>query len=182
MVDFVRADRETLESMLRSPMIGDAAKERILARLAEITYTPEEKGAAHDPGLIAPPAAAGELIEKPAPAAGGKRRGIPNRTEQRFAREVLDPMVARGEILSYEFEPVTFHLLDVARYTPDYLGRLPGGGLRAFEVKRQQVWEKDKIRWKAHSKARPWIWWTMVKREGQGWKVIHDRKPEQERS
>lgn len=155
-MDYTQADRSTLERMLSSGHFGAVAAERIRKRIEELD------------------AAASFVVAKPATKTG-KLRGEPNQTERRFAIDVLDPMLGQGEILRYEYEAITFHIHGVAKYTPDYVTWLPEGGLWVFEVKGAHIHEKDRIRWKAHSKARPWIRWTMVQWQDQQWKTLYDR-------
>lgn len=158
-MDFARADRTTLERILQDPQFGEALKDRARARLATLT-SPE----------------AGTPASKP--VRPGKRRGEPNQTETRFLTDILEAMVAAGEVVRVEFEPVTFHIHGVGRYTPDWVGWLPDGGLWCWEVKGAHIREQDRVRWKAHSTERPWIRWTMVQWKDGRWKTLYDRQPE----
>lgn len=50
------------------------------------------------------------------------RQGTPmNRSEARYAREVLEVRRLAGEILHWEFEPVKLRLAKATFYTPDFL-------------------------------------------------------------
>lgn len=104
-----------------------------------------------------------------------KRRGVPNQTELRYAREVLEPMLRAGDILRYEFEAVTWHLPNVGTYTPDYLIVLPDNSLCCAEVKGGHVRPQSLVRWKAHSAARPWIRWVLTQYVNREWTVLHLR-------
>ena len=158
-MDFAAADRPTLERILSDPRFGEALKDRARARLAALEGS-------------TPPAATAE------PKRQGKLRGVPNKTELRFLADVLEPMVARGELVRVEYESITFHVHQVAKYTPDWIGWLPGERIRCFEVKGPHIREQDKVRWKAHSAARPWIWWQMWQWKDSRWKALYDRRPE----
>jgi hypothetical protein len=157
LMDFATADQPTLERMLRDPRFGEPVRDRIRARLAMLEDAP---------AATAPTKGAGKL------------RGVPNKTELRFLGDVLEPMVAAGELVRVEYEAITFHVHGVARYTPDFVGWLPDGRIHCFEVKGAHVREQDRVRWKAHSRARPWVWWSLHQwREGK-WKTLYDRHPE----
>lgn len=73
----------------------------------------------------------------PARATGRTRHvaGTPNKTEARYITEVLQPAVARGEIVKWWFERFTMKLADDTRYTPDFLCQLASGELVLHEVK-----------------------------------------------
>lgn len=104
-----------------------------------------------------------------------KRRGVPNKTELRFATEILDPLIRMGEIVRYQFEAVTWHLPDVGIFTPDYFIVLPDNTLWFAEVKGAHVRPQALVRWKAHSAARPWITWTVHQYAQRQWTTLHRR-------
>lgn len=58
----------------------------------------------------------------PMKSPAGPRRvaGVPNKLEARFAREVILPAIARGEITWHGFEKITLRLAKATRYTPDW--------------------------------------------------------------
>lgn len=74
-----------------------------------------------------------------ATATSGMRRrrvaGDMNKTEARYAREVLDLLVERGDVLKYWFEEWTFKLGPDLRYTPDFVVLFADGSLEVREVK-----------------------------------------------
>lgn len=99
----------------------------------------------------------------------GKRRGVPNATEARFAREVLDPLVVSGYIVRYECEGMTLRIPNVGACTPDFVGWRPDGVPVLFEVKGHTVHEASVLRMKAHAAARPWLRFVVHKRRDGGW-------------
>ena len=110
--------------------------------------------------------------------AQGKRRGVPNKTEARFASEILDPMVARGELVRYEFEGLTFHVHAAhSRCTPDYVGYDVNDRPVPFEVKAYTIHEASVLRMKVHAAARPWLRWRIYARRDGAWKVTFDSAP-----
>ena len=162
-MDFSTADPDTLRRMLNSRCFGAAAEERIRARLDELVDQVESHAGQEDISREIPP---------PQPTA---RRGRRNQTEERFARDILDPLVASGELVRYEFEAITFHVHDVAKYTPDYIGWTPDERIRAYEVKGAHIRQKDLIRWKAHSRERRWISWSIWQWKDRRWTLVHNR-------
>jgi len=103
------------------------------------------------------------------------RRGVPNQTEMRFAREVLDPMVARGELARYDYEGLTFFVYDSgSRCTPDWIGWTPDGTPVPFEVKAWKVHEATVLRMKLHAAARPWLRWRIYSRRDGAWRLHFD--------
>lgn len=99
----------------------------------------------------------------------GKRRGVPNATEVRFAREVLDPLVLSGYLVRYECEGMTLRIPNVGACTPDYVGWTPDGVPVLFEVKGCAVHEATVLRMKAHAAARPWLRFLIYKRKDRRW-------------
>lgn len=61
--------------------------------------------------------------------------GEMNRTEARYAAEILDPLVKSGQVLKYWFEEWTFKLGPDLRYTPDFVVLFADGALGVREVK-----------------------------------------------
>jgi len=107
--------------------------------------------------------------------APGKRRGVPNKTEARFARDILDPMVARGDLVRYEYEGLTFHVHAAhSRCTPDYVGYDANDRPVPFEVKGFKVHEASVLRMKVHAAARPWLRWRIYARRDGAWRVTFD--------
>lgn len=66
--------------------------------------------------------------------------GKMNKTEAKYAREVLEPMLRTGEIVSYKFEAHKFRLADKTFYTPDFEVVYPDR-IEYHEVK--GYWEDD---------------------------------------
>lgn len=151
MTDLATADPETLRAALRSPILGEAAKERIRAQLATV-----------------------ESLSTTEPPAPTRRRGIPNQTELRYADEILEPMRSSGEILRYEFEGLTLFIPDLGRYTPDYVLWLPSGGIAVDEVKGGHLWPDKVMKFKASAKERPWVPHRMTQWKDGRWTVLHN--------
>ena len=105
----------------------------------------------------------------------GKRRTEPNKTEAEFAREILDPMVACGELDSYECEGMTLRLPHVGAVTPDYVG-WKDGVPQLFEVKGRVVHEATVLRMKVHAEARPWLRWRIYARVDGAWRLRFDNR------
>lgn len=103
----------------------------------------------------------------------GKRRGEPTKLEAKFAREVLDPMVAVGALDRYECEGMTLRLPNVGAVTPDFVGWLDGKP-SLFEVKGTRLHEATVLRMKLHAAARPWLRWRIYARRDGAWRVHFD--------
>jgi hypothetical protein len=163
-MDFNALDANTLRLLLTNPLMGETARERIRARLERL-------------GRLEPVAIA--TVQKPK----APRRGEKNRTESRYERDVLAPMLSAGQCLRYEYEPLTFHVHEVrASYTPDFVVTLHDGSLWCIEVKRQEIHAASVVRLKAHAAARPWIRWTLVRWKDRRWDTLHDLNTETARS
>lgn len=107
-------------------------------------------------------------------AKAGKRRGVPNRTEQRFADEVLTALVASGEIDWWEYETLTLRIPGVGAITPDFTGWRNNELRLLFEVKGAVVHEASVLRMKAHAAHRPWWRWQIWKRADNWWALHFD--------
>lgn len=95
----------------------------------------------------------GQAAEEPK-----RRRGVPNKTEQRFRREVLEPRYG-GKGNHIAFEPLTFHLPGGIRYTPDFLLRKHCGLMRFYECKgswKSKNARDSKTRLKVTAGLYPW--------------------------
>lgn len=96
--------------------------------------------------------------------------GVMNKLEQSRADE-LDAMRARGEIIAYWFEAVTFKLADDTRYTPDFLVLYPDGSLVVEETKGH--WQDDaKVKIKVAASMFPFPFVALrrlPKKDGGGW-------------
>ncbi len=63
-----------------------------------------------------------------------RKAGQMNLTEQAYS-QVLEQRRASGEVLAWEYEPLTFRLALSCRYTPDFIVQLADGSVEAHEVK-----------------------------------------------
>jgi hypothetical protein len=85
-----------------------------------------------------------------------KRRGVMNRTEARFAKEVLDVLKLAGDIAGYQFEGVRLRLAEGAGYTPDFVVRHKDGVVEFAEVK--GFWrEAARVRIKVAAEQYGWL-------------------------
>src|SRR5688500_12173225 len=63
------------------------------------------------------------------------RRGVQNKLEARFERDVLIPRKAAGEIADYKFEAIKVRLASGAYYCPDFAVWFKDGSVEFVEVK-----------------------------------------------
>jgi hypothetical protein len=116
------------------------------------------------------------------------RRGEMNGVEARFAREWLEPRQQAGEIIRWDFEPVTWHLyvtdgegkVTDTKYTPDFYALCADGTEWWIEVKGRQLHARTRVALPTHAAARPWFRWTLVRRKDGRWSVVHDFAPRRE--
>ena len=83
------------------------------------------------------------------------------KTEQRFEREVLLPMVDSGELKRYQFEGVSFDMKNGHRYTPDFEA-CDGTRMVCFEVKgsyKLGSYQRARLAFDQCKVERPWIVW-----------------------
>ena len=94
-----------------------------------------------------------------------------NGVEQRHLEEIIQPAVAAGEILWWEFEQIRFRLADRTWYKPDFVLQLRNGRMLIHEVKGQH-WEDD-ARVKIKVCAEKFKKWTVRAWQWTGteWKV-----------
>ncbi len=71
---------------------------------------------------------------------------VMNRTEERYAREFLEPRLLAREILWYRYECWKLVLGHKMSYTPDFIVVKGDGGIECHEVK--SVWSTDKVGFK----------------------------------
>jgi hypothetical protein len=166
--------RAECEAVLHSPTIGEPAKEKARARLAELDAVASPRQA---PGAPAAP-------PRQAARAAGARIGREvcrkpldeglNQTERDF-REVLERM--REPDATVLAQRMVFRLAPGVSYQPDFAVVLVGGSLWMFEVKGAHTWDDAKDRFKMAAEAFPWWRWTMVRRKkrGEPWEVVYDR-------
>lgn len=72
------------------------------------------------------------------PARGRTTRrevGRMNKTEQRYADDVLTPLLRAGEIIDWKFEALKLRLADRTFYDTDFFVQLPCGLIEIHEVK-----------------------------------------------
>jgi hypothetical protein len=104
-------------------------------------------------------------------AVGSTERGVMNKTEARFASEVLDVRKAIGEIRAYWYESLKLRLADGAWFTVDFFVMLKDGTLEAIEVKGH--WrESARVRIKVAAERYPFRFVSvkkMKKKDGGGW-------------
>jgi hypothetical protein len=158
--------RAECEAVLHSPTIGEPAKEKARARLAELD-APQGPIKAWQP---APAPRRREVCRKPLDEEL-------NQTERDFREEVLRGFMAQGEGQAFLGQRMTFTLAPGMAYRPDFALVLPNGSLWLFEVKGAHTWDDAKDRFKMAAEAFPWWRWTMVRRKkrGEPWEVVYDR-------
>ena len=97
-----------------------------------------------------------------------------NKTERRYATEVLDMLLAAGDIVRYDYEALTFRLADKTRYTPDFFVLRSDGAIEFVEVK--GFWRDDaRVKLKTVAEMFPMFRFYAVealsKKKGGGWSV-----------
>jgi hypothetical protein len=106
-------------------------------------------------------------------AVGRTARGVMNKTEARYASEILDVRKALGEVAEYWYESVKLRLADGSWFTVDFFVMLADGRLEAHEVKGH--WRTaERVRIKVAAERYPFIFTSAQRRkkkEGGGWKV-----------
>ena len=90
-----------------------------------------------------------------------------NKTERRYANEVLAPARHMGEILDYWYESITFVLADRTTYTPDFLIICPDR-IRIVEIK-GRLEDDASVKFKMARKMWPYFEWEMIRRKGGLW-------------
>lgn len=93
-----------------------------------------------------------DLAAAPVPASVVKHpppKARMNKTEARYAQEILEPAKRTGQILDYQFEAVKLRLADSTWYSPDFLVTERDHTLTIHEVKggfvREDAWIKLKV-------------------------------------
>lgn len=104
--------------------------------------------------------------------AGRTERGVMNKTEARYASEVLDVGKALGKYARYWYESIKLRLADGSWFTVDFFVMLPDGRLEAHEVK--GYWRKaERVRIKVAAELYPFKFISasrLKKAQGGGWK------------
>jgi hypothetical protein len=106
-------------------------------------------------------------------AVGRTARGVMNKTEARYASEVLDVRKATGEVAEYWYESVKLRLAEGAWFTVDFFVMLADGRLEAHEVK-GFLRESAAVRIKTAAEKYPFLFFMAFKRkkvDGGGWKI-----------
>jgi hypothetical protein len=105
-------------------------------------------------------------------AVGRTERGVMNKTEARYASEVLDVRKATGEIREYWYESIKLRLADASWFTVDFFVMLSNGILEAHECK--GYWRIDaKVRNNGAAERYPFRFISaqkVKKKDGGGWK------------
>ena len=106
----------------------------------------------------------------------GKRHkpGVMNQTETAFA-SILEQRRAIGEVISWEFEAMTFKLAIDCRYTPDFAIWLADGSMEFVDVKGSgPMDEKSRVKAKVAAEKFPQFVFVIEQRQakklGGGWK------------
>lgn len=77
-------------------------------------------------------------------------RGIPNGTEQRYAKS-LDACIIAGDVAVYWYEAIKFRLADGAWFTPDFFVVMKSGRCELHECKGGHTREAALVRLKVAS-------------------------------
>lgn len=101
-------------------------------------------------------------------ARGQKRRdpGAMTQTEKRYSN-VLEAMLARGDIVRFDFEPERLVIGPNTAYTPDFRVMLADGSIVFIEVKPRN-WrsipnqDKGTVKIKVACELHPYIFWRVV--------------------
>ena len=104
-----------------------------------------------------------DQVPKPVHVAGSM-----NKTEERYAQHVLDPLLMTKEILAWRFEPVTFRLADRTRYTPDFLVVYPDR-FELHEIKGGFIREDAMVKYKVAKSMYPWFVWKLCQWKKGEW-------------
>lgn len=106
-------------------------------------------------------------------AVGRTARGVMNKTEARYASEVLDVRKALGEVADYWYESIKLRLADGSWFTVDFFVMLADGRLQAHEVKGH--WRTaERVRIKVAAERYPFLFFSAQRRkkkDGGGWRI-----------
>ena len=67
--------------------------------------------------------------------------GRMNKTEEKYAKEMLETRILAGEVVAYWFDSHKLRLADNTWYTPDFMVQLASGEIEYHEIKGH--WEDD---------------------------------------
>lgn len=114
----------------------------------------------------------GPAIPPPSTAPKPDRK-TPNKTESRYATEVLEILKRTGELLAWQFQPITLRLAKNTTYTPDFLLIYPSGWLWFDEIK---GFERDDavVKFKVAAELYPGFRFRMVKLIKREWVITRD--------
>lgn len=150
MEDLALIPRHQLEQLQRSPMIGDAMKERIAGFLGQTTAASASAPRSTDP------------------------RDRMTKAEQHMA-DVLDLRKRQGEIVEWWFECMTFRVgAGRTHYRPDFVALLADGSIEAIEVKGRHIWDDAKVKFKTAAMLYPFARWRMMQLVDGEWKKLFD--------
>lgn len=102
----------------------------------------------------------------------GHTRGQPNKTEARYAAEVLEPRRLAGEVIRYEFEAFAIKF-ERGTWTPDYFVVMADQTLVMIDVKGTSPRDQEAQRFKIKLAAARWpeFRFTIARAvRGGGWK------------
>ena len=93
-----------------------------------------------------------------------------NKTEARYAREVLDPLLSQYAILGWEWESIKFRMADRTWYTPDFLVIFPTH-MQIVEIK-GFMRDDAVIKYKCCREMFPWFEWKMLRLIKGNWDEV----------
>lgn len=106
----------------------------------------------------------------------GKRHkpGVMNQTETAFA-SILEQRKAIGEVISWEFEAITFKVAENCRYTPDFAIWLKDGSMEFVDCKGAgPMDDKSRVKVKVVAEKFPQFAFVIEQKQNQknggGWK------------
>ena len=111
-------------------------------------------------------------VKKPKPK---RQPGTPRNKWEQEMFNLLTALVKAKVILSFEYEPVTFHMMIKPKctYTPDFEVITNDNQYLIIETKGYQ-WEKDKIRFLWASQKAPDMRFVMLTKDKGKWVVKYD--------
>jgi len=91
-----------------------------------------------------------------------------NKAEAEYASH-LGLLLAAGEIVAFDFEPLKLRLADKTYYSIDFLVQLPDGNLEAHELKGHME-DDASVKIKVGQERAPWLRFYLIRKErGGGW-------------
>lgn len=95
--------------------------------------------------------------------------------------DILERRRVQGLILEWAFEPERFRLGDGSWYTPDFRVIMPDLSIVFHEIKGGRIREAGRVRFLVCASLHPYrfiLVQKLPKRDGGGWKVLHDSHKE----